>query len=99
MENDDKIQAFLELMVINRKNITELVKTYLINYNPAPEMLEQLKAIMEDQNIFLENDCSDFMDKFKEYKKTLKESIEVQMRESMNNNFESIMAKNFPGAK
>lgn len=99
MDNNEKIQAFLDLMALNRKNVTELVKQYLVQYNPPVELILELKSILENQNIDMENECFDFMDKFKEYKRCLKSSIEIQMKESMNENFMALMGKNFPGVK
>lgn len=95
---NEKIKDFLDLMVINKKHATELVKQFLVQYNPSLESLTELKLIIENQNIDLENETFDFINKFGEYKKSLRKSIEIQQRESMNNNFESLMAKNFPQA-
>lgn len=97
MSEDEKIQAFLQLLVCQRKNEMALVKNFLIQYNPDEDSIAELKLMMEDQNILLENEAFDFLDKWREYKRCLASSIKIQQQESMKNNFDLIMAKNFPG--
>lgn len=97
MTNDDeKIQQFLLLLVQQRKNMFDLVKQFLVQYNPPAELITELKGMVEDQYIISENEIFDFLDKWSEYRRCLKKSIAIQQVESQKNNFEAMMTKAFP---
>lgn len=99
MEESEKLRAFEDLMEVQRKNVFSLVRTYLLQYNPKPESIQALKCILENMSLISEDEIDTFMDDWAEYKKTFRESIEIQQRESMRNNFDALIAKNFPGIK
>lgn len=96
MNSDEKLGELLLLLVKQRTNALQLLKNYLVQYSPEPELVEEIKQMIESQMIMFENEAFDFVEKFGDYKKSLKKSILIQEKESMNANFLATMAKNFP---
>lgn len=94
MTNDDKLQEFLILMVAQRRNFLDSVRNYLIRYNPPAEILEELKAMIEDQHIYSENDAFDFIDKWLEYIERRERDIQKISQDALNKRFHEIV-RNF----